>query len=1034
MVQESTSIDESGELLDELATEFIDRYRQGERPSVAEYAECYPDLADAIRDLFPTIAQMEGFKVETEREYRQQQRPTQAGGHVAGHLNLTELGDFRIVREIGRGGMGVVYEAEQTSLDRRVAVKVLPLLSLLKPELVQRFQREARMAAQLHHTNIVPVFGVGEFRGFHYYVMQLIDGVGLDELIADRADTELRAGDSTRADPTGALSNPESEISPTQQLTLAESLLQKGLLRTSDAATHIGDESSALVDGSAAPASDQTEVGDSTGRFPEKSGTKAALAHDVDTQLIAKIGLQAARALQYAHQQGTLHRDIKPANLLLDRDGIVWVADFGLAKAIEGEDITQSGNVVGTVRYMAPEQLRGKTDPRSDVYGLGITLYELLTRRRAWQATERSSLIQQVLHGDLPSPRRINATIPVDLDTIIQKATARDVEQRYGTAGELAEDLEAFLDDRPIAARRIGSLERVARWSRRNPVVAALSGLSLVLLVAIAVTATIGYQAERNQRTRAEGTADMALAALDRIFERFDPGYPDVTAGSSLSGNAPGDSAPAVVSAETAALLESLLEFYDQLAKESGDDPELALKCAHARRRVGDIRKRLGLYETAIESYLDSQTLYRQLEADGILSGAELAITQARLNNEIGASLRMLGDDEQALASHRRAVELLGDLPSSHQTQPPVRFELARSHFFQAWRLRPGESVSSDLSDEILPEEDRPRRGPFGNGPRGPFLREAIAKSLEPTKDEIAHFKDAVDLLTELVGEHPESPQYRHLLAICLREWHPERMPGTPIDGQPTPEEILRQLVDEFPKVPEYRHALAETYARFSAAPGSLSQNEFAVAETALGQALEQAKALNESYPTVPAYRSSLVHIYHKMANLQTEYGHTASFAERREINDRAERSLRSAIEAQEPLIRQFPQAAAFRLWQARFYRRLGELLRHKNLPDEAISSLTAALKLAESIEDEATSFDALPRLLERIHLELAGLYADPGDTENELRSSLLAEEYREKIVRRRPDGDRPRFRGGPGFGNRPGSLDRPGPRFQPGN
>ena len=185
---EETVVDEEPveDRLDELAAEFVERSRNGELPTIAEYARKNPDRAQEICDLFPTIAQMEGLKVQIEQD----QQPSSKRGVIAGGVPLSQLGDFRIIREIGRGGMGVVYEAEQMSLGRRVAIKALPLLSTSQPELVKRFQREARTAARLHHTNIVPVFGVGEAEGFHYYVMQLIDGIGLDTFTGENTDTK----------------------------------------------------------------------------------------------------------------------------------------------------------------------------------------------------------------------------------------------------------------------------------------------------------------------------------------------------------------------------------------------------------------------------------------------------------------------------------------------------------------------------------------------------------------------------------------------------------------------------------------------------------------------------------------------------------------------------------------------------------------------------------------------------------------------------------------------------------------------------
>src|SRR5262249_48050086 len=194
---------------------------------------------------------------------------------------------------------------------------------------------------------------------------------------------------------------------------------------------------------------------------------------------------QVAEALAYAHGQRILHRDIKPSNLLLDTRGNVWVADFGLAKASEGEDLTHTGDVVGTLRYLAPERLRGQSDPRGDVYSLGLTLYELLTLRPAFDAADRERLIQQVTAGEPPRRRQLDSRVPRDLETVVLKAIAREPGHRYATAGALAEDLQRFLDGRPILARRVSAAERFGRWCQRNPVVAGLTAAVFVLLSAV---------------------------------------------------------------------------------------------------------------------------------------------------------------------------------------------------------------------------------------------------------------------------------------------------------------------------------------------------------------------------------------------------------------------------------------------------------------------------------------------------------------------------------------------------------------------
>ena len=206
---------------------------------------------------------------------------------------------------------------------------------------------------------------------------------------------------------------------------------------------------------------------------------------------MARIGLQLAEALAYAHKQGVLHRDIKPSNLILDIQGTVWITDFGLAKSEGTDELTQTGDIVGTLRYMAPERFKGASLVQGDVYSLGMTLYEMLALRPAFDDSNRAQLIQRVLHDDPPLLRKWDPYIPRDLETIVLKACAADPARRYPTAEAMADDLRRFLSDRPIRARRSTSVERLWRWCRRNPAVACLTGAVAALLVAVAVAATM---------------------------------------------------------------------------------------------------------------------------------------------------------------------------------------------------------------------------------------------------------------------------------------------------------------------------------------------------------------------------------------------------------------------------------------------------------------------------------------------------------------------------------------------------------------
>ncbi|WP_165234046.1 serine/threonine-protein kinase [Aquisphaera insulae] len=314
------------------------------------------------------------------------------------------LGDFAIGRVIGRGGMGVVYEATQRSLNRQVALKILPA-ACDDPRKLQRFRVEAMAAACLRHPHIVPVYLTGSEEDCHFYAMQLIEGRTLAAVVAERP------------------SHREA----------------------------------------------------------------------------AELGRQAASALQYAHEQGIIHRDVKPSNLMVDRSGWLWVSDFGLARVAGQSDLTQSGAILGTLRYMSPEQAAGSratVDHRTDVYSLGATLYELVAGRPVFEADgdSRLGLLRQIVEEQPRRPRLIDASIPRDLETIVLKSLAKDPAARYATAGEMADDLGRFLDGRPILARPPGPLDRASSWAHRHRRAMATA----VILAVVASIAAAGFAVWRD--------------------------------------------------------------------------------------------------------------------------------------------------------------------------------------------------------------------------------------------------------------------------------------------------------------------------------------------------------------------------------------------------------------------------------------------------------------------------------------------------------------------------------------------------------
>ncbi len=485
-----------------LVEEFLERRRRGENPTPEEYAALHPELAGEIRGLLRTLRMVEEAKAEVDA-------PTGTASVVVNGIPLSRIGDYRIIREVGRGAMGVVYEAEQLPLGRHVAVKMMSGSSQDTGTHLARFLRESRAAARLHHTNIVPVFGVGEEKGLHYYVMQFIPGVGLDQILCELKGCVRLSGEFV---PSSGGYNSSSQIAKSLicgefNSTSFDGLGTKGGHRPRcDRDAAFGSEN--------AWTSEKLQGGIATLDVPLKPRSqKLGLQY---FRSVAHLGVQAAEALAYAHAHGTLHRDIKPSNLILDPTGTIWVTDFGLAKLYDDERMTRTrdGSVVGTLLYMAPERFRGVSDARCDICSLGLTLYELLTLRPAFDGSSHDEIIRQISQGRIPAVRRFRPDVPRDLETIIMKAVEPDPDRRYQSAGDLAEDLKNFILDREIGARRSSTAEKLARWCRRNPLVATLTSLVAVLLVAISLGSIYSVSRVRaEQEARIGELAEKMLTA-----------------------------------------------------------------------------------------------------------------------------------------------------------------------------------------------------------------------------------------------------------------------------------------------------------------------------------------------------------------------------------------------------------------------------------------------------------------------------------------------------------------------------------------
>lgn len=397
------------------------------------------------------------------------------------------LGDFLLLREIGRGGMGIVFEAEQVSLGRRVAVKILPSTAALDPRQLQRFKTEAQAAAHLHHDHIVPVYAVGSEHGIHYYAMQRIEGQTLASLIE-----ELRCV---------AACSQRTHVSPGLP---ADGGLVADTAPTAPAGTVCA----------------ESEGSDTVNRLDVLLAATGGASRGPELfRRLAYLGIQAAEALEHAHQLGIVHRDVKPGNFLVDREGRLWVTDFGLARVQSAAGLTATGDVLGTLRYMSPEQAlarRGIVDHRTDIYSLGITLYELLTLHPAFEGDDRQELLRQITFDEPRRPRRLNPGVPADLETIVLKAMAKCPEERYATAQELAEDLARFRAGEPIRARLVPAWQRAGKWARRYPAAASL--LLLVFLVATLGLPGVSWLWRRAEAAR--GAEASAVAQLDQAYQR----------------------------------------------------------------------------------------------------------------------------------------------------------------------------------------------------------------------------------------------------------------------------------------------------------------------------------------------------------------------------------------------------------------------------------------------------------------------------------------------------------------------------------
>jgi serine/threonine protein kinase/uncharacterized protein HemY len=902
-------------LVAQVVDEFVERQRRGERPDPTEYAARHPHAAAVLREVLAAL-QVVGLSSAAGL--------APGSGAPAAEEALTgTLGDFRILREVGRGGMGVVYEAEQISLGRRVALKVLPMAGALDPRQLQRFKNEAQAAAHLQHQNIVPVHFVGCERGVHFYAMQFIEGQTLAAVIH-----ELRQQVNPQA-PAGAPA-PAPGDEPGRWAPSGPS------------AGH-----PPIVEDPPVPAAETVTQAAATIATGRPTNSPAFY------RTMAKLGVQAAEALEYAHRSGVIHRDIKPANLMLDARGNLWVTDFGLAQFHADTGLTMSGDVIGTLRYMSPEQARARkvlVDHRTDIYSLGVTLYELLTLEPAFPSNDRHELLAQIAFEEPVPPRRLNKALPTDLETIVLKAMDKDPAERYGTVQELADDLRRFLEDRPIQASRPTLLQRARKWTRRHKALVAASmaiGLTLALAAAgtlvvwgmklkadhekvEALKAKVEAEAEKLEADKAAETKASRQATREQ--RRTAQEYVAIAR---LLANRP------QAGREERVLLNCALRFYQELGRKQSDDPAIRLEIGIALRKEGEIQQKLEQTKEAEESYRRATELLEALVAE-VPHGMACRYELAGSLNSLGGLLldtRRAADAEKPL---RRAQHLFQELRDQFTDGPSD--ELVADLLGTGSLDEPAEASPHAPNLVAKPRECCSRTFRFESARNHAKLALVLVAAGKYEGAE-ASFRKALALQQKLVDEDPASPDYRCALAStqldCGQMFYETRQAAKAEKAYGLALARFQDLVTKYPFSPLYRHALANSHYNLGLVLAD--SGRFAGAADAFRQARDLQQKLADDFPAVPDYRCAL-------AASHSDRGNALRFTGR---HAEAEEAFRKALTIVEELAKSYPNAAAYQHQLARTQYNLGAFLEITGRVREAEKPLRQARACLEKLSTQ---------------------------------------------------------------------------------
>jgi serine/threonine protein kinase/Flp pilus assembly protein TadD len=912
------------------------RLEAGEPVDLEDYRRRDAARAERMRLLLPAIGMM------ADLARAPASGPSRLSGPgLTGILDAGTLGDFRIVRELGRGGMGVVYEAIQLSLGRRVALKVLPMAAALDGKHIQRFQLEAQAAACLHHTNIVPVHAVGCAGGVPFYAMQYIEGRSLAQLIAELRRLEGRDAAEPAAE----------SLTDISTSTLADSLVSGRLARgAGDGADRDMNRSPEERRDEPEPATPapSPEPGTPTplpgGERPSGSSTRSRAY----IRTVAEFGLQVAEALDHSHTRGIVHRDIKPANLLLDDQGQLWVTDFGLAQIQGNPGLTLTGDILGTLRYMSPEQALGKRvviDGRTDLYSLGVTLYELLTLQPAIDGRDRQEVLRKIAEEEPRPPRRLQPSIPADLETILLKAMAKEPAARYATAQEMADDLSRFLEDRPIRARRPTVLQAAKKWAWRNRVLVGTAGVGLmaVMSTAIAMLAVSNSHIRREQKQTA-AERDLAEANFRGTLEAVDHYFTRVSENPRLKARD--------LEGLRRDLLVSARGFYERLIADRRDDPEMQAELGRAHARLGQIVGLLGSTVEAMALYQQATAIFERLARDH----PRVALYQRELAanyTEMGFAHKATGRWADAEASLRQALTVHERLALDHPDALLDQQNLAGTYvnlgelYHDTGRWTEAEAayrLSNGVFDRLA--------GEFGTDP---IVQQKIAANCASLGtlyrdsgrwgDAEGAFRRALTIREELARGNSPAPEDWNNLSVCHKNlgilYCDSGRWGDAEAALRKAISVAERLALQHPSVTSFQETVADTHNSLGYMFSTTGRR--ADAESAYQHAIAVYERISRERPEVPEYQNGHAMSLTNLGELYRAIGRWAD----------ADAAVQKAVAIWEPLVTASPGVTSYQTFLAKAHNSLGILCANTGRWSEAEAAYQRAVSLKERLARE---------------------------------------------------------------------------------